>query len=117
LAGLELPSDDEGVTDILIDLARLETKGFSRDFSKILLTQLRGNVRLIGNPQRAASFRVLKAPDVPSVLFEMGYLSNDADAKLLSQPSWQKKLAGLLAEAIEIYREDTGRGMTVGVAQ
>ncbi len=66
------------------------------------LAQLKdGGVRLINNPKRSAGFRVLRAPDVPSVLVEMGYLSNEQEEKLLTSPDWQKKVASILARSIE----------------
>ena len=59
---------------------------------------------LINTPHRHAGFRVLTAPDVPSVLVELGFLSNKDDEKLLVDPAWQKKVAGLLAKAVGEYR-------------
>ncbi|MEN0088588.1 MAG: N-acetylmuramoyl-L-alanine amidase, partial [Pseudomonadota bacterium] len=105
VAGFASEQENEAVTDILIDLARLETKGFSRQYASKLLDTLRGEVRLIGNPLRAAGFRVLKAPDVPSVLLEMGYLSNADDAKMLADPQWQNDKSELLARSIVAYRD------------
>lgn len=63
-----------------------------------------GEVKLINNPHRHAGFRVLTAPDVPSVLLELGFLSNKDDEQLLLDPAWQKKVAGLIAEAVQRYR-------------
>ncbi|MEM1364287.1 MAG: N-acetylmuramoyl-L-alanine amidase [Pseudomonadota bacterium] len=111
-AGFELEQDDERVTDILIDLARLETKGFSRQYASKLLNTLKGEVRLINNPMRSAGFRVLKAPDVPSVLLEMGYLSNARDAEMLSDPAWQADKAQLLARSIAAYRDSHAPAQT-----
>ena len=63
-------------------------------------------MRLINNPHRHAGFRVLQAPDVPSVLLELGFLSNKEDEKLLLDPEWQAKVAGLIVEAVERYRTE-----------
>ncbi|MEO0636167.1 MAG: N-acetylmuramoyl-L-alanine amidase [Pseudomonadota bacterium] len=108
-AGFAVEAEEEAVADILIDLARLETKGFSRQYASKLLRTLKGEVRLINNPLRSAGFRVLKAPDVPSVLLEMGYLSNAQDAKMLANPAWQDDKAKLIARSIAAYRDSHGK--------
>ncbi len=59
---------------------------------------------LINNPHRHAGFRVLTAPDVPSILLELGFMSNKDDEQLLIDPAWQKKVAGLVTKAVEQYR-------------
>ncbi|MFY8098836.1 MAG: N-acetylmuramoyl-L-alanine amidase family protein, partial [Allorhizobium sp.] len=64
-----------------------------------------GQISLINNPHRHAGFRVLQAPDVPSILLELGFLSNKEDEKLLLDPAWRERVAGLLVEAIKRYRE------------
>ena len=93
------------VFDILADLTRRETVGYSEHFASSLLEKMkRSNIRMIKNPKRSAGFLVLKAPDVPSVLIEMGFMSNAEDAKLLSDESWRTKTMGTVAEAItEFY--------------
>jgi N-acetylmuramoyl-L-alanine amidase len=58
---------------------------------------------LINNPHRFAGFRVLRAPDVPSILLELGYLSNPQDEALLKNDSWRDNIAKKLAEAVEAY--------------
>jgi len=60
---------------------------------------------LINNPHRYAGFRVLQAPDVPSILLELGFLSNPEDEKLLLDEAWRAKVADLLAVAVRRYRE------------
>jgi len=103
IAGLALESDVEAVTDILADLTMQETKKFSRTFSNILVTNLKDEIFLIKNPQRSAAFGVLKAPDVPGVLLELGYLSNLEDEKLMQQPEWQDKVANAVGLAVDHY--------------
>ncbi|MEH0073463.1 N-acetylmuramoyl-L-alanine amidase [Pannonibacter sp. Pt2] len=103
LAGVELSEEPAEVADILVDLARRETKIFSSHFSKILVEELRSAVKLINNPQRSAGFMVLKAHDVPSVLVELGYLSNEQDEKLLISPEWRERTATAVADAIEAF--------------
>ncbi|WP_279479535.1 N-acetylmuramoyl-L-alanine amidase [Aureimonas sp. SK2] len=100
-AGPEWDQDAPEIHDILVDLVRRETEGLSEHFALRLVTDLRnGQIRLINNPKRSAGFRVLRAPDVPSILLEMGYLSNPDDEKDLTSERWQKRLAGILAHSI-----------------
>ncbi|MEP4769686.1 MAG: N-acetylmuramoyl-L-alanine amidase [Roseibium sp.] len=100
IAGVELDEEPTEVTDILIDLARRETRSFSVYFAKTLVSELKSAVRLINNPHRSAGFRVLKAHDVPSVLVELGYLSNEHDEKLLISDEWRERMANAMSEAI-----------------
>lgn len=104
IAGMPLEGEPPEVADILIDLTRRETQGFSIGLAKHVVGAFEGEVKLINNPHRYAGFRVLKAPDVPSVLLELGFLSNKEDEQLLIDPAWQKKVAGLIAEAVGRYR-------------
>lgn len=99
IAGLELPKVDTSVTDILIDLTRRETKGFSVRFAKLLLGKMRDGIHLIKNPHRSADFFVLRAADIPSVLLELGYLSNRSDEKLMGSANWRQKAASKLQKA------------------
>ncbi|WP_231710296.1 N-acetylmuramoyl-L-alanine amidase [Roseibium limicola] len=101
IAGVELHDEPEEVTDILIDLARRETRNFSVFFARKLVDEMKSAVKLIKNPHRSAGFRVLKAHDIPSVLVELGYLSNDQDEKLLVSESWRERMAGAMVAAIE----------------
>lgn len=100
IAGVELQEEPTEVTDILLDLARRETRSFSVYFARTLVSELKSAVRLINNPHRSAGFRVLKAHDVPSVLVELGYLSNEHDEKLLISEEWRERMAGAMSEAI-----------------
>jgi N-acetylmuramoyl-L-alanine amidase len=102
-AGLPVASDNNDVSDILIDLMRRETQKFSVNLAKTVVSSFTGKIRLINNPHRSAGFLVLKAPDVPSVLVELGYLSNPQDEKLLNTPKWRTQTAKLLVTAIEAY--------------
>lgn len=103
IAGLSLPSVEDDVGDILIDLTRRETKVFSRQFANILIRRLDGKVKMIRNPHRSADFFVLKSPEIPSVLLELGYLSNEEDEELLSSEPWQDMMAQELSAAIEAF--------------
>lgn len=108
-----LPADEAPeITDILIDLARRETQVFSVNFAdRVILSLEQENINLIKNPHRYAGFQVLKAPDIPSVLIEIGYLSNKEDEKLITDPLWRKKAATAIASAVQqfaIYRNKYG---------
>jgi len=100
-AGVEAKEDASDVNDILFDLTRRETRAYSHVFSHSLAEYWKVAARLNKNPSRSAGFVVLKAPDVPSVLLELGYLSNDADAADLGSPEWRQKAAAQVARAIE----------------
>ncbi|TYC66188.1 N-acetylmuramoyl-L-alanine amidase [Stappia sp. BW2] len=101
IAGVDLAEEPTEVTDILIDLARRETRSFSVYFARSLVEELKSAVRLINNPHRSAGFRVLKAHDVPSVLIELGYLSNEYDEKLLISDEWRDRMANAVTEAVD----------------
>ncbi|CAN7429707.1 N-acetylmuramoyl-L-alanine amidase [Pararhizobium sp. LjRoot235] len=104
IAGITLQSEPAEVADILIDLTRRETQAFSVNLARSVVSSFEGQINLINNPHRHAGFRVLQAPDVPSILLELGFLSNKQDEKLLVDPLWRKKVAGLLAGAVRNYR-------------
>jgi N-acetylmuramoyl-L-alanine amidase len=103
IGGIDLGGSNEEVTDILIELAQRETKNHSTFFAKKAATQLQLVTHMTGKPTRSAGFVVLKAPDVPSVLLELGYLSNRADETLLMSPKWQAQVTQAMAMAIDAY--------------
>jgi N-acetylmuramoyl-L-alanine amidase len=103
IAGLDLTAEPTDVADILIDLARRETKSFSTQFARGLMGQLKTAVRLHKEPLKSAGFRVLRAPDVPSVLLELGYVSNKQDLQSLTSPTWRVRTAETIAQAVDIF--------------
>ena len=103
IAGLDLSSEPKDVAGILIDLARRETKTFSVQFAQSLVNSLKASTRLHQNPLKSASFVVLKAPDVPSVLIELGFVSNRADLKSLILPEWRERTADSIVQAVDSY--------------
>lgn len=105
LAGHSLKDGPPEVADILLDLTRRETQAFSITLARNVLQSFEGQVGLINNAHRYAGFQVLRAPDIPSVLLELGFLSNPEDEKLLLDEAWRAKASDLLAEAIGRYRE------------
>lgn len=111
LAGIEIKNDSPEVTDILIDLIRRETHSFSLSFANTLVGKLSSSVDLINNPHRFAGFKVLKAPDVPSVLVELGYLSNPQDEARLLNPEWRDKATQSIVDAVTTFAAaKTGTG-------
>ena len=97
IAGMEIADEPAEVTDILLDLTRRETQAFSIRMAETVRDSFEGQIGLINNPLRHAGFRVLQAPDVPSVLLEFGFLSNPKDEALLTDPEWREKVSDLLA--------------------
>jgi N-acetylmuramoyl-L-alanine amidase len=103
IGGLDLEAETEEITDILIDLAQRESKNHAMFFSKKAVAQLKPLTLMTGKPLRSAGFMVLKAPDVPSVLLELGFLSSKSDEKLLTSAAWQTKIAKAFATAVDNY--------------
>jgi N-acetylmuramoyl-L-alanine amidase len=103
IGGVNLTEEPTEVADILIDLAQRETKTFSNRFARLLMSEMKTSVRMHKNPLKSAGFRVLKAPDVPSVLIELGYVSNKGDLEHLVSESWRSKTVGSMAQAIDAF--------------
>lgn len=100
VAGITYDNEAPEIADILMDLTRRETHNFSLSFAKTVVKALKKDVNMINNPHRFAGFQVLRAPDVPSVLVEIGYLSNQQDEKLMLDPAWRTHVAEQLASAV-----------------
>lgn len=110
LAGFSIESGPPEVADILLDLARRESQAFSISLADRVVKSFEGKIELINNPHRQAGFQVLRAPDIPSILVELGFLSNPQDEKLLLDPAWRDKVADALADAVAHYRSETVAG-------
>ena len=102
-AGAEPKAEAAGVADILFDLKRRETRAYAHIFSRGVVQQLQGAARLNRNPERSAGFVVLKAPDFPSVLVELGYLSNAQDVQAMNSADWRAKTASAMANAVDRF--------------
>lgn len=109
IAGVDLGKEEPRVANILIDLAQRETMNLSARFARQLVDQLGQEVRLLHRTHRFAGFAVLKAPDVPSVLLELGYLSNPEDERQLRRSSYRAKVAAAIVRAIDKYFALTDR--------
>jgi N-acetylmuramoyl-L-alanine amidase len=103
IAGVDLAAEPDEIADILIDLAQRETKTFSAHFARNVVKEMRTAARLHKRPQRSAGFKVLKAPDVPSVLIELGYVSNARDLKQLVSESWRSRTGDAIVHAVHTY--------------
>jgi N-acetylmuramoyl-L-alanine amidase len=103
IGGVSLADEPTEVADILIDLVQRETKTFSNRFARILMGEMKNTVRMHKHPLKSAGFRVLKAPDVPSVLVELGYVSNKGDLEHLVSENWRNKTVGSMAQAIDTF--------------
>ncbi|TPW33609.1 N-acetylmuramoyl-L-alanine amidase [Martelella alba] len=110
IAGIPSTNEPEAVTDILLDLTRRETQNFSIDFADKIVDSFNGQIGLINNPHRYAGFQVLRAPDIPSVLLEIGFLSNPDDEKRMQDPAWRTLLVDRLVKAVKQYHETTMSG-------
>jgi N-acetylmuramoyl-L-alanine amidase len=107
LSGVDLSGADDQVTDVLLDLARLETQPRTEAMARALvdgMAQTGGPMNR--RPLRAASFSVLKAADIPSVLIEIGFMSSPRDLKNLSDPAWRAGLARGIANGLLAWRQD-----------
>ncbi len=111
VAGVDLSDKDDMVANILVDLAMRDTLNQSNFFANTAADVLRLNgIRLLENPHRSAGFAVLKNPDTPSILVEMGFLSNRGEVQMLMDAGFRQKLARALTDGIDAYfgkvRED-----------
>src|ERR1700687_3824395 len=103
IAGVDLQDQPDDVAGILIDLAQRETKPFSTQLAHKLVATIKRTARLHKEPLKSAGFRVLRAPDVPSVLVELGYVSNKEDLQSLLSDSWRDRTADAMTSAIDGY--------------
>ena len=103
IAGVDLTLETPEVTNILIDLAQRESMNQSARFAAILVKELRHRTTVLRNTHRFAGFAVLKAPDVPSVLLELGFLSNPNDERALRSRHYRSKLAAAVVKAADTY--------------
>jgi N-acetylmuramoyl-L-alanine amidase len=103
IGGVNLTEEPSEVADILIELAQRETRTFSNRFARLLMGEMKTTVRMHKHPLKSAGFKVLKAPDVPSVLVELGYVSNKGDLEHLVSENWRNRTAGAMAQAIDAF--------------
>ena len=103
IAGLNLSKQKHDVANALMNLAQRESQSGALNFAQKTIAAIKPVTELPSKPLRSAAFVVLKAPDVPSVLLELGYLSNHADESLLTSVQWRKEMADALTKAVDGY--------------
>lgn len=103
IAGVDLSKETPEVSNILIDLTQRETMNESARFAAFLVSELGQETEMLRNSHRFAGFRVLKGPDVPSVLLEMGFLSNREDERALLRKTYRAKLGEAMVRAIDRF--------------
>jgi N-acetylmuramoyl-L-alanine amidase len=103
IAGVDLTAEPNDVANILVDLAQRETKTFSMQFARTVVDELKSAARMHKHPLKSAGFKVLTAPDVPSVLIELGYMSTKDDLKQLNSPVWRARTAQAVVKAVEAF--------------
>jgi len=101
--GVALSKTSDAVSAILLDLSQRDAKAGASEFANLVLREIRGKLRLHDARVQSAAFAVLKAPDVPSVLFETGYISNPADEALLNSASGRLTISRSAAQAIRVF--------------
>jgi N-acetylmuramoyl-L-alanine amidase len=103
IAGVNLSAEPNDIADILIDLAQRETKNYSAQFARVLVGELKATARLHKHPLKSAGFKVLTAPDVPSVLIELGYVSSREDIKQLTSNDWRSQVSDKIVQAVDAF--------------
>ena len=101
--GVKITGQSNAVNAILVDLSQRETQDASAQFAALILRESRGAMPFKQPPLQAAAFIVLKSPDVPSVLFETGYINNQSDLARLTAADGRHAFAAAVAQAIKVY--------------
>ena len=102
IAGVDLSGDNSAVASILIDLAQRDTMNRSSRFAETAVHALSGATDILPRkPHRSANFVVLRSPDVPAVLIELGYLSNAQDCRQMATSAWRIGVASAIADAVD----------------
>jgi N-acetylmuramoyl-L-alanine amidase len=101
--GLSVAGQSETVSALLVELSQQRTQDDAARFAALLVREAEGVLAFVAQPKRSAALAVLRAPDVPSVLFESGFVTNQADRARLTTPEGRAVYAEVLARAIRIY--------------
>lgn len=107
LAGVDLSDQDDVVAQVLMDMARTETMPRTDRLARAMVTAIKAaEIRMHRNPLQSGSFSVLKSPDIPSILLEVGFLSSERDFVRLTDPAWRARMTGALRDAILAWAEE-----------
>lgn len=107
LAGIDLSAQDDLVATVLIDMARTETKPRIDRLVAALVASIKGaDLRMHRKPHQEGGFSVLKSPDIPSVLVELGFLSSARDLKRLTDPEWRARMAAAMRDGILVWAKE-----------
>jgi N-acetylmuramoyl-L-alanine amidase len=103
LNGVSIEGQSDAVSSILVDLSQAQTQDDATEFSQLIVREGQGRVEFHPSARRSAALAVLRAPDVPAVLFESGFVTNRADRARLTSAEGRKTYAAVLAQAIRVY--------------
>lgn len=106
IGGVDFSENSKEINDILISLSQTDCRNKSSKFAGYMVGEMKKSIKLVSDTHRFAGFAVLKAPDIPSALLEMGYLSNKQEESQLKESGYRKKLASSAATAIDKYFND-----------
>jgi N-acetylmuramoyl-L-alanine amidase len=107
LAGLDLSDQDDVVAQVLMDMARTETAPRTDRLAKAIVAAIKAaDLRMHRRPQQTGSFSVLKSPDIPSVLLELGFLSSERDFARLTDPKWRAQMAEAVRMALVAWAQE-----------
>lgn len=107
LAGVDLAETDDEVANVLMELARRDTHPRSVNFAKFVASEFaRADIRMHKRPVKGAGFSVLKSPDIPSVLVELGFLTDPQDRSNLTDPGWRGRMVAALTRAVTGWAQD-----------
>lgn len=111
LAGIDLSAQDDLVAAVLMDMARTDTEPRTEDLAASLVEAIKtAGLKMHRRPRQEAGFSVLKSPDIPSVLLELGFLSSERDQKRLSDPEWRMTMQGAIAAGLKAWAEAEALG-------
>ncbi|WP_316015857.1 N-acetylmuramoyl-L-alanine amidase, partial [Roseobacter sp. HKCCA0434] len=109
VGGVDLGAGEDDLALLLTDMAQRDTNARSADLAEVTVAALRDAVGVIRtNPHRQAGFRVLKAPDIPSLLIELGFLSDAGDRANLVSPRWRRHAADGILAALDAWADREG---------
>jgi N-acetylmuramoyl-L-alanine amidase len=107
LAGIDLSAQDDVVASVLMDMARTETTPRTERLALALEVAIKGaELRMHRHPRQEAGFSVLKTPDIPSVLIELGFLSSDRDLQRLLDENWRTKMSDAIVTALQAWADE-----------